>query len=154
MWWWYMGLLVCIECHSSNNEISNGHNNNKELDYVFHKYANNSNLMSSYQLVHFVNQFELIFLNELQTNSSCFSLKLNNLLNQTKMLKNDTIINRVKFDKLSSYLVSFIDICLSQNEFNSSIFSENHHYHVHKHASNWDTFLENISKINKESKTF
>ena len=147
--WWSIGFLACIECHSSNNKnLNEQHNVDADLSYAFQKYSNNSNLMNSNQLVHFLNQFQLMFLNALQTNSSCLSLKLQNLLNQTKSLKNDTIINRDNFNKLCLYLISFIDMCFSENEFNRTFVLENHHHDT----SNWSSFLENVSKINKESK--
>lgn len=149
---WLTCLMIFIECHSSSSEISS-EIYSEDLRYVFKKYANAGNEMNSNQLVRFVNQFRAIL--EQQTNNSmCFSLKLNELLNQTKSLKNDTIINMSRFYKLSSYLVSFIDNCfddLSQNALNRTV-SHNHHDHEHSdHASNWNVFLENISKISKES---
>lgn len=136
--------LIYIQCHSH----SENQNNKEELKLIFHKYANNSNLMNSKQLINFMIEFKQIFTNDDQLNSNCFDSKFNQLLNQTKSLNNDTVIDGNKFSKMSTYLVLIIDKCFSVNQFNNSQFNQKNDQN---NPSSWDTFVQNIRSISKES---
>jgi hypothetical protein len=104
------------------------------LDTLFLKYAQANNTMYSSQLKLFLKHFFGGILSEIETNATnstaslrkinCMKSKANTFLNIATHLNDKIMINITNFNKLSSLLITNIDVCLSP-QLSSANFTSN-----------------------------
>lgn len=123
-----VSISVLCEINSTENENQEEGEEEKEeglvhLDSLFRKYAQTNTTMYSYQLKIFLKQFFNSIINyQSQANKSspadltkqnCVKSKANSFLNIASHLNDEILINVTNFNKLSSLLVSNLDVCLN-----------------------------------------
>ena len=101
------------------------------IEELFYKYSTNSNSLSLNNLNEFIeNFFKSISPNNYlngdnilnENRSLCLSKHFNKITNLTRMLNNETLVNKKKLSTISLYLVSYVDKCLSNK-------NQQHIYH-------------------------
>jgi len=131
-------LLICL--------ISNviGLNNNKNTNFefsnqinLFLKYSSYHSTLDQNQLRKYIYDFSSLILNQtfndvLSDEAYCLNSNIQNLINLTYNLNNKTNINKSQFNKISYYLVSYLDKCFNSNE-STIFFKQNNNTHVHHH---------------------
>ena len=113
-------LIKCSQSHSSPDSDRKSKNYtskySQEIKLLFNKYAKNVCSMNFLQFKTFSRHILSAYLQYdlTQTDSNCLNLKYLQFLNLTSHLNDQSIIDRTKFAKLSSYLISYIDICVNK----------------------------------------
>lgn len=144
--------------NDTNFQISNSVN-------LFLKYSSFHNSLNQNQLRKYIHEFSTLILNQtlidpLSEEAYCLNSNIQNLINLTYNLNNKTNINKSQFNKISFYLVSYLDKCFNSNNSTISYANNNHtnksnpNEHHHQDLHDHDTLslaqffsIDNFKKI-------
>lgn len=147
-------LNLSIICHSSDKHFDQNLNNkytelSEDLVDVFKHYGNNTKSLNPNQLRKFLNNFHSRyfrnFINDSEQ-SQCLKEKISKFNDITNLWKNDTIINRDTFAKVSSYILSYVSKCFGDHNINENFYIKSEA----DYPSSWQIFRNNIHQITKE----
>jgi hypothetical protein len=157
-------LLNCYFSYDINNEEEQ--KTLVYLDRLFLKYGQKNNSIYSNDLKIFLKRFFYSIVNEFekglnnnftdQDKLNCIKSKANAFINIASHLRDDILINGTNFNKLSSLLITNLDICFTNNYLNHSINHSSNSYPKNKILSldHFRMIKNNIFLISSEGKTF
>lgn len=149
-------LLITIECHSDHDDEEHDHDHHLhgdltlDLANIFKLYGNDTRSMRPEHLREFLGDFVSLqaFTHASESRYECLQNKVFNFNNLTLSWRNDSVINRSQFAKMSAYLLSYVNKCYGA-KFN--ITESYDHIISPPSLSGWQKFKKNVPLISKES---
>ncbi len=159
-------IFILTNCFAHDITNEEEQKNLVYLDSLFLRYGHANNTMYASELKLFLKNFFFSLVNEFengfninftnQENLNCIKSKANAFINIASHLKDDILINGTNFNKLSSLLITNLDICFnySDNQFNHSLKNNSNSYFKQSILSliQPNRIKNNLLSISKEGK--